>query len=72
MPDPAHRILINGEEHPLSAATLDGLLAERGIDAGGRGVAVARNGALVPRGRWTSTMLEAGDSIEIVMARQGG
>ncbi len=72
MPNPAHRIHVNGEEQPLSVATLDGLLAEKGIDAGGRGVAVARNGALVPRARWSSTTLEAGDAIEIVIARQGG
>ena len=36
------------------------------------GVAVARNAAVVPRSRWSSTPLAAGDDIEIVTAVQGG
>jgi len=37
-----------------------------------RGVAVACNGEVVPRSRWTATRVEAGDRIEIVTAAAGG
>ena len=63
---------VNGKREPLSAATLSALLADRGIGASGRGVAVAVNGAVVPRAAWPQTALRAGDTIEIVSAKQGG
>jgi len=69
---PAPAITINGESEPLSAPTLAALLAEKELADGARGVAVARNGAVVPRAQWSSTPLRAGDVIEIVRARQGG
>jgi len=65
-------IRINGESEPLGAATLEALLAEKVVDTGQRGIAVALNGAVVPRAAWHETALKAGDSIEIVRARQGG
>ncbi len=65
-------IEINGEAQPLSVATLGALLADNGIEAGGRGVAVALNGAMVPRAAWPNTPLNAGDAVEIVRAKQGG
>jgi sulfur carrier protein len=65
-------IQVNGQRQPFGAATLDGLLAEIAVDTGQRGIAVAVNGAVVPRAAWTQTRLQAGDSIEIVRARQGG
>jgi sulfur carrier protein len=65
-------IRINGESEALSAATLDALLAEKAIDTGQRGIAVALNGAVVPRAAWAATALSPGDSVEIVRARQGG
>lgn len=37
-----------------------------------RGVAVAVNGAVVPRSTWDATTLAAGDEIEIVTAAAGG
>jgi sulfur carrier protein len=64
-------IRVNGESEPLVAETLAALVAEK-IDAGQRGVAVALNGTVVPRAAWAQTPLRAGDSIEIVRARQGG
>jgi sulfur carrier protein len=66
------RIRVNGEPEPLTAATLAALIEAKAIDTGQRGIAVARNGAVVPRAAWAETMLQAGDSIEIVRARQGG
>ncbi len=65
-------IRINGESEPLLAATLDDLLAEKALDTAQRGIAVALNGAVVPRAAWRETALKPGDSVEIVRARQGG
>ena len=65
-------IRVNGETEPLAAATLENLLAEKAFDTGQRGIAVALNGAVVPRAAWPDTPLKPGDSIEIVRARQGG
>jgi sulfur carrier protein len=66
-------IRVNGENEPLGAdRTLDILLAEKTADTAQRGIAVALNGAVVPRAAWRETLLHAGDSIEIVRARQGG
>jgi sulfur carrier protein len=37
-----------------------------------RGIAVARNGDIVPKSRWEATPLLDGDRIEIVTAAAGG
>jgi sulfur carrier protein len=37
-----------------------------------RGIAVARNGEVVPRSRWESESVKTGDAIEIVSASAGG
>ncbi|MBB4016173.1 sulfur carrier protein [Chelatococcus caeni] len=66
------RIRVNGADEPLAAATIAEFLTQRGIDPTGRGVAVALNGAVVPRARWQDQPLHDGDSVEIVHARQGG
>jgi len=65
-------IRVNGESEPLAAATLAALLEDKAVDTSQRGIAVAINGAVVPRAAWPSTQLRAGDSVEIVRARQGG
>jgi sulfur carrier protein len=65
-------IRINGEDEPLVVATLAALLEEKAVDTGQRGIAVALNGAIVPRAAWPQTKLSVGDSVEIVRARQGG
>jgi sulfur carrier protein len=65
-------IRVNGESEPLAATTVEALLAERAVDTGQRGIAVALNGTVVPHAAWRDTMLKAGDSVEIVRARQGG
>jgi len=65
-------IRVNGDSEPLAVATLDALLAEKAVDTQQRGIAVALNGAVVPRAAWRDTALKAGDSVEIVRARQGG
>jgi len=66
-------IRVNGESEPLAAQkTLEALLAEKAVDTGQRGIAVALNGAVVPRAAWRNTPLRPGDNVEIVRARQGG
>jgi len=65
-------IRVNGQDEPLLAPTLAALLEEKAVDTGQRGIAVAVNGAIVPRAAWPHTTLQPGDSIEIVRARQGG
>jgi sulfur carrier protein len=68
----AATIRVNGEAEPLAAATLAALIEAKAIDTGQRGIAVALNGAVVPRAAWPQTALHPGDSVEIVRARQGG
>jgi sulfur carrier protein len=65
-------IRVNGQDEPLAAPTLSALLAEKAVDTSQRGIAVALNGAIVPRSAWAQTQLHAGDNVEIVRARQGG
>jgi sulfur carrier protein len=48
------------------------LLAEKAVDTKQKGIAVALNGAVVPRAAWLQTPLMPGDRVEIVRARQGG
>jgi sulfur carrier protein len=65
-------IRVNGESEPLGFATIEALVAEKAVDTAQRGIAVALNGSVVPRAAWGQTKLRAGDSVEIVRARQGG
>lgn len=65
-------ISVNGERETLAVATLAALLDEKDVGADARGVAVALNGAVVPRAAWRDTRLASGDAVEIVRARQGG
>ena len=65
-------IRVNGQDEPLGVATLAALLEEKAVDTGQRGIAVALNGAIVPRAAWPQTPLRPGDSVEIVRALRGG
>jgi sulfur carrier protein len=65
-------IRLNGEGAELSAATVAELLAQNGIDIGGKGIAVALNGRVIHRKAWNETKLSPGDDVEIVRVRQGG
>jgi sulfur carrier protein len=65
-------IQVNGERRHVAAASVRALLDALGYDAAGRGLAVARNDEIVPRGDWESTPVAAGDRIDIVGAVQGG
>jgi sulfur carrier protein len=68
----APHIRLNGQDEPLIATTLAALLEEKAVDVAQRGIAVALNGAVVPRAAWPRTPLKPGDNVEIVRARQGG
>jgi sulfur carrier protein len=66
-------ILLNGE--PTSVA--DGLTVRRLLEGlevpgGARGVAVAVDAAVVPRGEWDTTTLDDGARVEVLRAIQGG
>lgn len=37
-----------------------------------RGLAIAVNGEVVPRGGWSATVLRDGDRVEVLSAAQGG
>jgi sulfur carrier protein len=68
----ATAIRVNGKDEPLDAPTIAALLEAKEISPQMRGLAIARNGAVVPRAQWPTTPLSPGDVIEIVLARQGG
>lgn len=67
-------VSLNGERREVAAsatvATLVELLSPRG--GGGRGVAVAVGGEVVPRGQWATTEVVDGAQVEVVAAIQGG
>jgi sulfur carrier protein len=63
-------ITLNGHPIPIEHTTLDQLVVARMPDT--RRIAVALNGAVVPRGAWPETRLHAGDRVEIVKLTVGG
>ena len=66
-------LFLNGEPRELpDGATVSEAVAASGAPPGGRGLAVAVDGEVVPRGRWDSTALEDGQRIEVLQAVQGG
>ena len=66
-------VRINGERRELPAgATLELAVRAAGAPEGGRGVAVAVDGEIVPRGAWSLTPLADGQRVEVLQAVQGG
>ena len=66
-------VLINGEERQLPrAATVAVAVREAGVEPEGRGVAVAVDGEVVPRGEWQEMELRDGQQAEVLHAVQGG
>jgi thiazole synthase len=67
------KIELNGAPRDLpEGATLDLAVRESGAGEGARGVAVALDGEVVPRGEWARTPLREGQAVEILAAIQGG
>lgn len=67
------KLLLNGSPTELpDGALLPDLLALHGHSSSTRGVAVALNGAVVPRAEWPEQPLTDGDVVELLVAVQGG
>ena len=66
-------VVVNGEPRELEeGATVSYAVAAVGASPNGRGIAVALDGEVVPRGRWDETELREGQRVEVVHAVQGG
>jgi sulfur carrier protein len=64
---------LNGERRELpDGATVADAVATAGADPGGRGIACAVDGDVVPRAEWRDRPLAEGQSVEVVQAIQGG
>ena len=67
-------VLINGETRSVPAqATVSVLVREMGFDpADAKGMAVAVNDTVAPKGTWDAHAIRSGDRIEVIAAQQGG
>ena len=66
-------VTINGERRDMPAgATVASVVEVLSGAPGGRGVAVALEGEVVPRGSWARVELREGARVEVVAAVQGG
>ena len=63
-------LIINGEEVEAAGKTIADYLEEAGYDT--RGIAIERNGAIVPKSQYASTVLQDGDKVELVHCVAGG
>ncbi|MBM3667849.1 MAG: sulfur carrier protein ThiS [Actinobacteria bacterium] len=67
------RIELNGAETEVpERATVAAAVEAAGAGGAERGIAVALDGEVVPRGEWEVTELAEGQSVEVVVAIQGG
>jgi sulfur carrier protein len=65
-------VTINGERRELrEPATVEVAVHAAGAPDG-RGVAVALDGEVVPRGEWATTQVRDGQQVEVLHAVQGG
>jgi sulfur carrier protein len=66
-------VMCNGDLVDLEdGATVAGLLERMGVESDARGIAVAVDGEVVPRGRWAEVELADDARVEVVTAIQGG
>ena len=66
-------VVLNGDRRELrDGALLADAIAASGAPADRRGVAVAVDGEVVPRGEWDQTRLADGARVEVLQAVQGG
>jgi sulfur carrier protein len=66
-------VTVNGRPREIGdGATVAGVVEMLDVAPGARGVAVALDGEVVPRGRWAETELREGSLVEVVAAIQGG
>jgi sulfur carrier protein len=65
------KVLVNGEPTELApGATVESVLTA--LDVPARGVAVAVDAEVVPRGEWAAHELDEGARVEVLRAIQGG
>jgi sulfur carrier protein len=65
-------VTLNGEPRELrEPATVEVAVRAAGAPDG-RGVAVALDGEVVPRGQWATTEVREGQQVEVLRAVQGG
>jgi len=66
-------VTVNGEPRELrESARVPDAVAAVGAEAAGRGLAVAVDGEVVPRGEWDGFELRDGQRVEVLRAVQGG
>ena len=66
-------IILNGDRYDCDGATVADLVARTGIDPeAARGIAVAVDNEVVPRGEWPTTTVADGATVEVLTAMQGG
>ena len=66
-------ITVNGDPLELAeGATVADVATALELPADARGVAIAVDREVVPRGAWADTPLQAGARVEVVRAVQGG
>ena len=67
------QVLVNGHPAELpDGSTVASVVEALELPAAGRGVAVAVDAEVVPRGAWDRTALAEGAKVEVVHAVQGG
>ena len=64
-------VVVNGKPRDVNEGTTLAALLE-GMEIPERGVAVAVDAEVVPRGAWATTTLGDGANVEVVTAIQGG
>lgn len=65
-------IVLNGEDRAIGVGTTVAQLVRDVTGEGERGIAVAVNDTVVPRGAWASAVLDDGDRVEMLNAVPGG
>jgi sulfur carrier protein len=66
-------VTVNGERRELpDGTTVSTIVEELSSSPGGRGMAVAVDDEVLPRGAWATSILADGARVEIVVAVQGG
>ncbi|MDD6062620.1 MAG: sulfur carrier protein ThiS [Oscillospiraceae bacterium] len=63
-------VTINGNALPVAGQTLSEYLAATDFDP--KRIAVERNGDIVPKARYAETVLQDGDTVEVVSFVGGG
>ncbi len=67
------KFLLNGEACELQeGACVSDAVNAAGAPPDGRGVAVALEGDVIPRGVWDATLVGEGQRVEVLQAVQGG